>query len=155
MCLMWHCHVLYFSVFLPYHFFTWKGRWLFTSYFPLDGCSFFSLPVSQGYLNKILVILTDVRDVVWKTVTTKSCISFIYEMMTQQCFTQAAASWPSEQVKGRFCAFDTNSVFFFFNFLLNSLLKLCHGFDANDANDGTICITLIPQTCLGRAYAVL
>lgn len=75
-------------------------------------------------------------------------------MMTQQCFTQAAASQPSEQVKGRFYAFENNSSFFGF-FLLNSLLKLCHGFDANDGDDGTICITPIPQACFGRAYVVL
>lgn len=114
----------------------------------------FSLPAFQGYLNKILVILTDMRHVTLKPLTMKSCISFIYEVMTQQCFTQAAASRPSEQVKGRFYAFETNSGFFVY-FLLSSLLMLCHGFDANDDNDGTICITLIPQACLGRAYVVL
>lgn len=75
-------------------------------------------------------------------------------MMTQQCFTRAAASQHSEQVKGRFCAFESNSGIFGF-ILLNSLLKLCHGFGANDGDDGTICITLIPQACLGRAYVIL
>lgn len=109
---------------------------------------------SQGYLNKILVILTDLRDVILKTLTMKFCISLIFEMMTQLCFTEAAASWPSEQVKGRFYAFETNSDFFV-HFLLNSLLKLCHGFDANGDNDGAICITLIPQAFLGRAYVVV
>lgn len=89
-----------------------------------------------------------------KILTMKSCITFIFEMMTQLCFTQAAASRPSEQVKGRFYAFETNSGFFV-HLLLNSLLKLRHGFDANGDNDGTICITLIPKAFIGRAYVVL
>lgn len=74
-----------------------------------DVGSFFSLPVSQGYLNKILVILTDMRVVILRSLTMRSCVSFICEMMTQQCFMQAAASRPSEQVKGRFYAFEINS----------------------------------------------
>lgn len=71
------------------------------------------------------------------------------QIMAIQCCMHAVASRPgscSEQVKGRFFVYETNSsLSVYFLFQLSS----------KAASDGTFCIALKSQAHLGRAYIVL
>jgi len=95
------------------------------------------------------MILTEMRDVILKTLTTKSCVSFIYAdddttALHTGCSQQTLVIFWTGQ--GRVLRiWNQFGGFWLFPFELSS----------KGADDTTICITLIPQACLGIAYIIL